>query len=451
MAEDVADLLMAYDEDDDDDDGLLLVPTVRRSPAKRHGRGAIASPQLVGVVANSDLEDPRAGIARWPSAMEHRLAGTHIIGFLVVVWVFCARDAPPSTEDICFTRSLGPRRYGEVLAYVDFSAVAARRLLPILELDGDVTLRMAMRLVRERAEYQAFSAEHGVMKDLVVVPWVLADALVGRTTTVLASVPLMRRTRQSAFPLGAGCRPTRVQIQSYIRQAPQATASRICDTLVVARPMQLHAFDPHYVLRFVNASRYLKQLEQTQDAGHAFVRAFFPTACDALLEARGEERVPSRTCLTAARARLDAAAMLMERNAWARKKDFGRCVPRGGHSMHLYYDSSPQAQHEIFATVLDSFDDVGHRTWTLPGTTLAHACQGAAGKLLALLWSMWMVFGPQMVGLEQALCETRSLSSDFGTESIIGAMHNVLDVFAATVGQKVSGAFLSYGHISRTR
>ena len=121
MAEDITgDLLMA-DEDDDDDDGLLLVPTVERSLAKRHGRGSrTSSPQLlVGVVANSDLEDPRAGLAKWASAMEHKPIGTHLVGFLVVVWALCARDAP-STEDICFARSLGPRRYGEVLAYVDF-------------------------------------------------------------------------------------------------------------------------------------------------------------------------------------------------------------------------------------------------------------------------------------------------------------------------------------------
>ena len=121
MAEDITDILMAYDEDDDDDDGLLLVPTVRRSLANRHRHGAISFPQLVGVVANSYLQDPRAGIAKWSSAMEHRpTAGTHLVGFLVVVWALSARDAPPSTEDICFARSLAPRRYGEVLGYVDF-------------------------------------------------------------------------------------------------------------------------------------------------------------------------------------------------------------------------------------------------------------------------------------------------------------------------------------------
>ena len=139
--------------------------------------------------------------------------------------------------------------------------------------------------------------------------------------------------------------------------------------------------------------------------------------------------------------------MLMERNAWARKKDFGRCVPRLGQSPYLYYDSSPQAQHEIFGTVLDSFDVDGHRMRILPGTTLAHGCQGAVDKLFALLWSMWMVFGPTMAGLGHACCETRSLTSDFGTESVTGAMHNVLHVFAARLNLKVSDAFNSFGHV----
>ena len=96
---------------------------------------------------------------------------------------------------------------------------------------------------------------------------------------------------------------------------------------------------------------------------------------------------------------------------------------------------------------LDSFDVDAHRVSVLPGTTLAQGCQGAVDKLFALLWSMWMVFGPTMAGLGQACCETRSLTSDFGTESSIGTMHNVLHVFAARLNLKVSDAFNSFGHV----
>jgi hypothetical protein len=113
----------------------------------------------------------------------------------------------------------------------------------------------------------------------------------------------------------------------------------------------------------------------------------------------------------------------------------------------VYYDSPPKAPREVFGVVVEFIDAELHRVIIMLGTTLPHGCQSAADELMSLVQLLWLVRGFGRCGLEQALCETWSLASDCGTESIIGAMHNVLDVFAATVGQKVSGAFLSFGHI----
>ena len=52
-----------------------------------------------------------------------------------------------------------------------------------------------------------------------------------------------------------------------------------------------------------------------------------------------------------------------------------------------------------------------------------------------------------MAGLEQALCDARSLTSDFGAESVIGQAHNAVEDFAVHWNMKVSVGFTLYGHV----
>eukprot|EP00959_Pyramimonas_sp_CCMP1952_P440872 9230290-Pyramimonas_sp.AAC.1 len=66
----------------------------------------------------------------------------------------------------------------------------------------------------------------------------------------------------------------------------------------------------------------------------------------------------------------------------------------------------------------------------LPGTTLASNHLDAIDKCMALLWAVFNIIGT-MVAMERFLMAVRSISTDFGTESVIANIPNCFREFAA--------------------
>lgn len=80
----------------------------------------------------------------------------------------------------------------------------------------------------------------------------------------------------------------------------------------------------------------------------------------------------------------------------------------------------------------------------MPGTSLGHGFTAAIDKVMAFLWSLWLVVGPSIATMESFLEDVRSFTTDFGIESLMADFPNVLSSFAARVHQRVSRRFGAY-------
>jgi hypothetical protein len=149
---------------------------------------------------------------------------------------------------------------------------------------------------------------------------------------------------------------------------------------------------------------------------------------------------PSKAALLRARPRLDVATMLLERYEWA----LGMFAKSRGNlaSVHMTADGSPNSGRDLFGILMDVFVSSGalhHRV--LPGTSLGHGFMSVIDKCMSLLWSMWLIVGPLMSTLEDVLLSVRSFTADFGIESKLGDVANILEHFAKSVGQHASPNF----------
>jgi hypothetical protein len=83
----------------------------------------------------------------------------------------------------------------------------------------------------------------------------------------------------------------------------------------------------------------------------------------------------------------------------------------------------------------------------MPGTSLGHGYTAALDKIMAFLWALWLVTGPLVSSMESFLLDVRSLTTDFGIESLMADYRNILRHFAARVNQTVSSYFLRFEYL----
>ena len=100
---------------------------------------------------------------------------------------------------------------------------------------------------------------------------------------------------------------------------------------------------------------------------------------------------PSYQTLRRAQLRVDVTATLLDRREWARLAAEGDTLQ----SLHLYTDASPVTGVEIQGMRLDVFKYSGElKHYMMPGASLAYGFTGAADKVAAFLWSLWLMAGP---------------------------------------------------------
>ena len=74
----------------------------------------------------------------------------------------------------------------------------------------------------------------------------------------------------------------------------------------------------------------------------------------------------------------------------------------------------------------------------LPGATLRYGCCNALNKIGAMLWALWLVFGPDEHIMRKVLGLVRGVTTDYGTEMKTIECQDFLAAFlASTRGEPV--------------
>jgi hypothetical protein len=86
-------------------------------------------------------------------------------------------------------------------------------------------------------------------------------------------------------------------------------------------------------------------------------------------------------------------------------------------ALNIYTDASPVMGVEIQGLVVDLiFKDRAMERVVMPGGTLSYGRCGAMNKTAALLYSLWLLFGPDEEMLRRVLLLVRTITTDFGVE-----------------------------------
>ena len=166
--------------------------------------------------------------------------------------------------------------------------------------------------------------------------------------------------------------------------------------------------DPVKLLFGLDFCKYLKATENFSAAGTAWESY----KCGEQVAPRPKGEDPAKVNLQRARQRLSIVTLLIERRNY-----HGALAAGEIRAINLYTDASPIVGVELQGIVLDicwENEEVHHVV--MPCGTLHYGRCGALNKTATFLWSMWLVFGPDISTLRMALNKVRCVTTDFGTE-----------------------------------
>jgi hypothetical protein len=165
--------------------------------------------------------------------------------------------------------------------------------------------------------------------------------------------------------------------------------------------------DPLKMLMALDVCKYLEAVQDFSEAGTAWEN--FGRGYEA---PRNTSQDPSRASLQRARQKVDIVAMLLERREYRAAVVSGRLL-----ALNIYTDASPVMGVEIQGLVVDLiFKDRAMERVVMPGGTLSYGRCGAMNKTAALLYSLWLLFGPDEEMLRRVLLLVRTITTDFGVE-----------------------------------
>ena len=183
------------------------------------------------------------------------------------------------------------------------------------------------------------------------------------------------------------------------------------------------------VLRWLEATAYVKNLKQCHVAAAKFAKLLLPGRPSSLEEVLPRQDIIHKETLRRARVRADLAAMLLFRETYPLLQN--PCF-------YVWTDSSPQWKGlEYCASTFELHQDgQPPKRRLLPCISLTRGRTSALHKTLALLWQITLVTGPSQV---QNFCScVRAIVTDMGSERKIPRMPiSVLQGFLKHVGSDV--------------
>ena len=139
--------------------------------------------------------------------------------------------------------------------------------------------------------------------------------------------------------------------------------------------------------------------------------------------------------LRTGRPRLDAVVMHLWRRFF---DDLFRTMLSGDVNIYLYADGSSQWRGlELFASSFQVHDgrSFGPRR-LFPINSIDKSQLDAVGKLITLLWQVFLVAGPSKHSIRMFCNRVRSLTTDMGTERLLAVHHDVLDMFMQVIHRR---------------
>ena len=189
-----------------------------------------------------------------------------------------------------------------------------------------------------------------------------------------------------------------------VRRKPQPSQRLLAYTV-------MHKAD--MLIECLGASKYVKAFGYMWAASKAFSRIFAKSGKQPAEIPGATAKVDAET-LRGARMRLDVVCMSLFRMLW-RMLSSSVCV-------FLYLDSSPQAEGvELFAVSFELWaldGSVPFMRRLMPVIRLPRNFWDASGKLVALLWCIWLLVGPRPDDVLRFVMSIRSITTDMGTETL---------------------------------
>ena len=374
----------------------------------------------------------------------------------VQTWKFIGLEHIECCEKLFMKQVLAQNSQTEILGFIDYPILATARLPVPLTLKRPLTSTD----LRHILQHSDFEVEHLVSRDVVswcdlAASWsrqwainpmnsptpvqvapVLAHAAMRGLWPSLSLAAVNQRTHRGTF-LSPGW-PSASALAHFVHHRQQASAST--DTMPWTQHDRLprlqkkrvntcctFEYDPMHILRFLESSRFLKDIRDLRLASKSFLRSLFPDQCDSLFETAA--RVPGRPAIHRARVRLHCVALLLERRKWSHAVAVG-LAPRVWR--YLSADASPQVGLELFGTTFDTvtdgnFIDLARKFTTI--TSLGYGHCGLVDKLMALLWQIWLMAGPKTSTMREWLDTVRGVTTDLGVEKELADAPDVLPCF----------------------
>lgn len=367
-----------------------------------------------------------------------------LVGFVLAhSWLFASSSYEARDEAHAYMRQCSTRAFrgAKIFGFVDYPIVEVACLEDAIVLRGG--LGEAHRLDRVRGRHAIVSKPSqaepvasdilGSVLDrwaasgapgpprLVQLGFAMAASVCRGTSSMLHTVPISQRVRQSSLLVPREPKPR--LLQAFISEARlQHRQSHA----LVADPRQLPAWasqlaEPDLVLDWLESTAFAKDIRQSANAAKAFIRVVARSSKLSRTVLSSELLRVSYTTLRDSRVRLDIVAMMAWRSFWAAMVDSQK------ESLHLYLlcDASPQKGSEYFAATVDMFDGVRFRRWLMPCVVLDPTLMDANGKALALLWQAFLLSGPQYHQVRSFCQHIRSITTDMGTERLIVDMRHL--------------------------
>lgn len=183
------------------------------------------------------------------------------------------------------------------------------------------------------------------------------------------------------------------------------------------------------ILDWVEATSHIRRLKDSYKAATSFGKLFARSGPQSHSEMMENLQVVSREMLRQSRTRLDSVAMLVHRRLMAATFSGQRST---GVRFFIFIDASPQWRGcELFATSLDTVDAQAGpcSTRLLPVVSLDACGTDGLGKVMALLWQVFLCVGPSWAAMKQFLHHVQGIVSDMGTERAAADFPDLLDLF----------------------
>ena len=156
-------------------------------------------------------------------------------------------------------------------------------------------------------------------------------------------------------------------------------------------------------------------------------------AIDAAYETESEDQQPARkrrkglegTAIRRSRIRMGSITLNLERRLFA---DLYANHRDEVDSMHAFSDGSPVTGREVQGMALELVMLNSVEVFILPGVQLAYGEHSLAGKMLAFVWALFLLIGPNLQILQWVASKIRSFTTDFG-EIMLGIIPDIFEAF----------------------